>query len=154
MPLLVAQTLLELLWLSKIVSLTTSSRSCLMTLTSFTHPRWSCGGGFTFIKMTWYANDRDIKFGTLLKEGLLHSPSFTKVLHPIFWFWYFVAGRWANHGGGSPLSKWHDITMTEISSTASYFLIFVFWGRKVSKANLPAPKYFILFFLFLVLWCS
>ena len=36
MPLLAAQTLLELLQLSKIVSLTTSSRSCLMTLIAVT----------------------------------------------------------------------------------------------------------------------
>ena len=54
--------------------------------TSFACPRLCRGVGFTFIKMTWYANDRDIKFGTLLKEGSLHSPSFTKVLHPIFFY--------------------------------------------------------------------
>ena len=43
-----------------------------------------CGGRIHLYQMTWYANDRDIKFGTLLKEGSLWSPSFTKVLHPIF----------------------------------------------------------------------
>ena len=37
------------------------------------------GGVFTFSKMTCYLNDRNIKLGTLLKEGLLHSPSFNKV---------------------------------------------------------------------------
>ena len=42
-------------------------------------------------------------------------------------------------GGGSPLSKWHDIAMTEISSL-------VLCWRKVPFAHLPSPKYCILFF--------
>ena len=41
--------------------------------------------------------------------------------------------------GGSPLSRWHDIAMTEISSL-------VLCWRKVSKVNLPSPKHCILFF--------
>ena len=44
-------------------------------------------------------------------------------------------------GGYSPLSKWHDIQMTEI-------LGLVLWWRKVRFAHLPSPKYYILFFDF------
>jgi len=69
------------------------------------------GGVFTFSKMTCYLNDRNIKLGTLLKEGLLHSPSFTKVLHPIFLFWYFEAVRFA-------------LQIFLHQSTTFYFLIF------------------------------
>ena len=44
-------------------------------------------------------------------------------------------------GGYSPLSKWHDIQMTEI-------LGLVLCWRKVRFAHLPSPKYYILFFWF------
>ena len=84
--------------------------------------------------MTWYPNDRNIKFGTLLKEGSLHSPSFTKVLRPIFWFWYFEAVRFASR-----------IFLHQ--STTSYFILFlVLWSSQIRFANLPASKYYILFY--------
>ena len=44
-------------------------------------------------------------------------------------------------GGYSPLTKWHDIQMTEI-------LGLVLCWRKVRFAHLPSPKYYFLFFDF------
>ena len=95
---------------------------------------------FTFIKMTWYPNDKYIRFGTLLKEGLLRSPSFTKVLHPIF----LIIGTWMQAGERSKpdcIQVLHSI----------FFITLVLWCSQVHFAHLPAPKYCILLFKFSIL---
>ena len=104
---------------------------------------FAVGGGFTFIKMTWYCNDRDIKFGTLLKDCIL----------------FFNCGTLMQEGeqtmgGDSPLSKWHDITMTEISSLVLH-LSFNF-GTLMQEGSLRSSSCtkVLHIFLFLVLWCS
>ena len=112
------------------------------TTTSFACPWQTTGGVFTFIQMTWYPNDRNIRFGTLLKEGERSEPSFTKVLHPIFWFWYFEAVRFASQ------IFLHQSTTSYflIFGISSYFLILVLWSSQIHFIHLPAPKYCILIF--------